>query len=177
MNRFAGLLLLGVLVLPGAGCKKKTKTTGAAGSAAAGAAGGASALPPLTADPDPGTITPKDLPPFESVKFRMLAKRDATGWPEWDLYNLGTKPITFVAIYAYAYDASGKQLARTQVPLSWNGKLDPGGKTDFPADVGGDQLTAAAVAFDACYTAMRYDGAPDQVSDDSRCPDQKPKNK
>ena len=160
MNRFAGLLLLGVLVLPGAGCTKKTKTTGAAGSAAAGAAGGASALPPL-----------------DSIKFRMLAKRDATGWPEWDLYNLGTKPISFVAIYAYAYDASGKQLARTQVPLSWNGKLDPGGKTDFPAEVGGDQLTAAAVAFDACYTSVKYDGAADEVRDDNRCPEQKPKGK
>ena len=114
---------------------------------------------------------------MESVKFRMLAKRDATGWPEWELYNLGTKPISFVAIYAYAYDASGKQIARTSVPLSWNGKLDPGGKTDFPADVGGDQLTAAAVSFDACYGGMKYDGAADQVRDDNRCPDQKPKGK
>ncbi|HEY1557421.1 MAG TPA: FxLYD domain-containing protein [Kofleriaceae bacterium] len=175
MTKFSGLLL-GALVIAGAGCKKKSHEPGAAGSAAGGAGGGEK-LPPLTADPDPGTITPKDLPPFESVKFRMLAKRDDTGWPNWDLYNLGTKPIAFVAIYAYAYDASGKQLARTSVPLSWNGKLDPGGKTDFSADVGGDQLTAAAVSFDACYGGIKFDGAADQIRDDNRCPDQKPKGK
>jgi len=172
MNRF--ILISTALLIAGAGCKKKS-TDGApdpAGKATAGAS-----LPALTADPDPGAITPKELPPMESVKFRMLAKRDATGWPEWELYNLGTKPISFVAIYAYAYDASGKQIARTSVPLSWNGKLDPGGKTDFPADVGGDQLTAAAVSFDACYGGMKYDGAADQVRDDNRCPDQKPKGK
>lgn len=175
MNRLEVVgLLSSALLIAGAGCKKKT-TDGAPDPA--GKATGGATLPALTADPDPGQITPKELPPMESVKFRMLAKRDATGWPEWDLYNLGTKPISFVAIYAYAYDASGKQLARTSVPLSWNGKLDPGGKTDFPADVGGDQLTPAAVSFDACYGGMKYDGAADQVRDDNRCPEQKPKGK
>ncbi len=172
MSRLVGYTMV-VLAVTGTGCKKKHGELGAA------ATGGAakSNLPALTADPDPGTITPKDMQPFESVKFRMLGQRDDAGWPKWDLYNLGSKPIEFVAIYAYAYDASGKQLAMTTVPMSWNGKLDPGGKSDFPTQVGGDPLTADAVSFDACYSAMKYTGSDDQVRDTARCPDHKPKNK
>lgn len=176
MHKLAGFTFITItaLALAGTGCKKKTGDAGK-GSAAPAKAG--AKLPALTADPEPGAITPKDTPPFESLKFRMLAQRDDNGWPQWDIYNLGTKPVVFVAIYGYAYDASGKQVARTSVPLSWNGNIAPGGKTDFSVDVGGDPITADAVSFETCYSDIKFDGQTDSTRDDNRCPEQKPKGK
>ncbi len=157
------------------GCKKK-ETTGGSDKTTEGAA--ASDLPALTADPDPGAITAAETPPLDAVKFRMLAKRSkGGGWPTFDAYNLGTKPIGFMAIYGYAYDKDGKQLARTKVPLSWNGKLDPGGKTDWSIDLGAADVpvTAAATTFQACYTSVKIVGEEKTTNDDGRCPDQRPK--
>ena len=158
------------------GCKSKETTSGSdkptEGSPAAGGA-----LPALTADPDPGAITAAETPPLDAVKFRMLAKRSKSGWPTFDAYNHGTKPIGFMAIYGYAYDKDGKQLARTKVPLSWNGKIEPGGKTDWTIDLGADDVpvTAAATTFQLCYTSVKFVGEENRTTDDARCPEQRPK--
>lgn len=156
-------------------CKKKDPTTGS-DKPTEGSTAPASDLPALTADPDPGAITPAETPPLDAVKFRMLAKRSKGGWPTFDAYNLGTKPIGFLAIYGYAYDKDGKQLARTKVPLSWNGKLDAGGKTDWTIDLGADEtVTAAATTFQLCYTSVKIVGEENTTKDDGRCSDQRPK--
>ena len=133
-------------------------------------------LPALTADPEPAKITPAETPPGESVKWRMLAKRGQGGWPTFDAYNLGTKPIGFMPIYGYAYDKDGKQLARTKVPLSWNGKIEPGDKTSFSIDLGaGDvPVTAAATTFQLCYTSIKFVGDADSTPT-GECADQRPK--
>jgi len=162
------------------GCKKKD------GDAAAGDKGGADKpaeaanLPALTADPDPGAITAADHAPFESVKFRMLAKRSDHGWPKFEAYNLGTKPIAFLAIYGYAYDKDGKQVARTGTPLSWNGKLAPGGKTDWDIEIGSfkeDQVPASAASYELCYNSIKYDGDANGTDDHARCAEKKDKGK
>lgn len=158
-----------------AGCKSdKAKAGGADQPAAAGNAG-AAAYAPLTAEPEPAAITPADKAPFEAVQFRMLGKRNKAGWPLYDAYNLGTKPIEFLAIDLYGYDASGKQVVKTSPPLSWNGKLAPGGKTDWELDIGGfgDPIPATAVTFQACYSGIKLEGA-DTINDFARCPDQRP---
>jgi hypothetical protein len=158
------------------GCKKK-ETAGGSDNKATEGSTTAAALPALTADPDPGAITAAETPPLDAVKFRMLTKRGKGGWPTFDAYNHGTKPIGFMAIYGYAYDKDGKQLARTKVPLSWNGKLEPGGKTDWTIDLGADDVpvTAAATTFQLCYTSVKFVGDENRTSEDARCPEQRPK--
>ena len=94
MRTILFVMLMSVVAM---GCKKKETTTGGADKATEGAAP-AGDLPALTADPDPGTITAAETPPLDSVKFRMLTKRSGGGWPTFDAYNLGTKPIGFLAI-------------------------------------------------------------------------------
>jgi hypothetical protein len=157
-----------------AACKKSEKTDDTKTSAAAKPA--ASELPKLTEDPAPTAITPSDTPPLESVKFRMLANRSKSGWPEFDAYNLNTKPIVFMAIYGYAYDKDGKQLAKTKVPLSWNGKLPPGDKSSFSISLGDEELPAGATAFQLCYKAVKFEGDADRTDDPAKCPDQRPKS-
>lgn len=156
------------------GCKKK-ETTGESDKPA-GSSAPAANLPALTADPEPEKITPADKTPGETIQFRMLAKRGQGGWPTFDAYNLGTKPVGFLPIYGYAYDKSGKQLARTKVPLSWNGKIEPGDKTSFSIDLGaGDTpVTADATTFQLCYTSLKYVDAADSLPA-GECPDQRPK--
>jgi hypothetical protein len=136
------------------------------------------ALPPLTAEPAVEAITPADKPPFESVKFRMTDQRNGPGWPLYEAWNLGTKPIKFMAIYLYAYDKDGKQVARTDTPLSWNGDLKPGQKSDFDIDVGGfgDPIPGSSAAYDICFDSIKFEGDTDFTSDTSRCPEQKPKS-
>jgi hypothetical protein len=176
MMKTVTTLLVGALAA--AGCSKKTTDANAEpGKATEG--GGASALPALTADPEPAPITAADKPPFESVSFRMAAKRNAKGWPKYTAYNHGTKVVTAIAIYAYAYDAGGKQVARTQTPMSWNGNLKPAGKTDWEIEVGmsGPDVPATAVAYDVCFDSIKFEGDAKWTEDTSRCPDQKPKAK
>ena len=158
------------------GCKNK-ETTGGSDKTTEGSPAAAGALPALTADPDPGAITAAETAPLDAVKFRMLAKRSKSGWPTFDAYNHGTKPIGFMAIYGYAYDKDGKQLARTRVPLSWNGTLDAGGKTSWSIDLAADDVpvTAAATTFQLCYTSVKIVGEENPTSDNGRCPDQRPK--
>jgi len=158
------------------GCKKKTTEEGGAGGADKGTETAAN-LPALTAEADPGTITAADHEPFDSVKFRMLAKRNKNGWPEFDAYNLGTKTITFLAITGYAYDKDGKQVARTTVPLSWNGKLAAGAKTDWSMSVGGmsEKMPETAATYQLCYSSVTFEGDAKGVDDNTKCPDQRPK--
>ena len=102
------------------------------------------------------------------------------GWPNYEADNLGTKPVTFLAIYGYAYDKDGKQVAHTKTPLSWNGKIAPGGKTDFDIQLGGfpeDQVPATADSYEVCYDSMEFEGDKDFTNITDHCPDQKAKGK
>lgn len=172
------LMLVAALALAAGACKKKEETSASGGGDKKPETAAAN-LPALTADPDPGTITPADTKPFESVKFRMLDKRTNKGWPKFDAYNLGTKQIGFLAIYGYAYDKDGKQVARTKVPLSWNGKLAPGGKTDWSIEIGGsdDPVPETAASYELCYNSLKYEGDTSFTDDNARCPDAKAKGK
>jgi hypothetical protein len=169
------LSLLFALLIVVPSCKKKEEGGGdSSGKTAEG--GKAADGPKLEAEPEPAAITPAEKPPFESFKFRRLAKRNQKGWPKYDAYNLGTKPIKYLAIWAYVYDASGNQVGRTKVPLSWNGNIDPGQKSSFDIDVGGmDDLPAGAASFEICVSAVKLDGDADQTSDHTRCPEKKAK--
>src|SRR5215510_3578961 len=111
MHKLMIIAAIGTLAI---GCKDKKN---AGGASAKGGEGGS--LPALTAETPPADLTASEKPPMEAVKLVMNGKRNDNGWPKYDLYNLGTKPVTFVAIYGYAYDKDGKQVARTSVPLSW----------------------------------------------------------
>jgi hypothetical protein len=161
------------------GCKKKTEdATGAAGESggAAKAAEPTGPLPPLTAEPEVPEITPAEKPMWEMVKFRMLGKRSANGWPAFQAYNLGNKQVRFLNIYGYAYDKAGTQVARTKTNLSWNGKLPPGGKTDWDITVGGDsdKVPASAASYALCYDVIKFEGDEDMTRGGS-CPEQMPK--
>ena len=162
------------------GCGKK-KDSGSADKAAEGSAAAAAVnLPALKADPEMAAITPADKAPADTVKFRMLDKRSSKGWPNYEAYNLGTKSVTFLAIYGYAYDKDGKQVAHTKTPLSWNGKIAAGQKTDFDIELGGfpeDQVPDTAVSYDVCYDSVQFDGDKDMTNISNNCPDPKPKNK
>src|SRR5258706_7073510 len=96
---------------------------------------------------------------MESVKFRMLDKRNKNGWPKYTGYNHGTKVVTALAIYGYAYDASGKQVARTQTPMSWNGKLAAGGKSDWDIEIGasGAPVPDSAASYESCYDSIKFE--------------------
>jgi len=175
MKKLAGILAL-VLVASLAGCKKDKEEGG--GGAGKATAGGGGALPALTAEPPIENITPAEKAPFEAVAFRMTSKRNNGGWPEFAAYNLGTKPVTFMAIYGYAYDKDGKQLARTEPPLSWNGNIKPGEKSSWDVSVGSfdeGKITPAAVSFELCYNSIKFEGDTEFTSDDKLCPAQKPK--
>jgi hypothetical protein len=172
------VLFTALIAAAALGCGKK-KDSG--GSTADKPAEGAKVnLPALTAEAEPAAITPADQKPEDAVKFRMLAERSDKGWPRYDAYNYGTKKVTFLAIYGYAYDKDGKQVAHTKTPLSWNGSLEPGKKSDFDISIGGfpeDQVPEGAVSYDLCYDSIKYDGDASMTDIKDRCPDQKPKNK
>lgn len=174
------LLTTALMATLAVGCGKKKDSSGTSDKAAEGASGAAVQLPPLKADPEMAAITPADKKPEEAVKFRQLDKRSDKGWPNYEAYNLGTKPVTFLAIYGYAYDKDGKQVAHTKTPLSWNGKIAPGQKTDFDIQLGGfpeDQVPATADSYEVCYDSIQYDGDKDMTNISGHCPDQKPKGK
>jgi V8-like Glu-specific endopeptidase len=170
---FAITAALGSLSLTG--CKDKPDQAGS--SATSGAKGGGGNYTALTADAAPAAITPADKPPFESVVFQKTGKRGKTGWPLYNAYNLNTKAITFMAITVYGYDKDGKQVVRSSPPLSWNGSIKPGEKTDWEIDVGsfGDPVTAAATEFQICFTGISLDGG-EATNDAARCPDERPKS-
>ena len=159
------------------GCKKKE--SGATGGDKP-VEGAPVNLPALTAEPEPAAITPADKAPADAVKFRQLDKRSDKGWPRYDVYNYGTKPVAFLAIYGYAYDKDGKQVAHTKTPLSWNGALEPGKKTDWDIEIGGfpeDQVPATADSYELCYDSLKYDGDADFTNISGHCPDTKEKGK
>jgi hypothetical protein len=171
MHKLMIIAAIGTIAI---GCKKKKEEAG--GTSDKG--GAAANLPALTAEPDPGAITAAEKPPFEAVTFRMNGKRGSNGWPKYDLYNLSTKPVTFAAIYGYAYDKDGKQIARTKVPLSWNGNAAPGTKVSFDIEIGtspDDKLPAGAAAYAVCYNSIKFEGDADMTSDNAKCPEQMPK--
>lgn len=177
MRKLIYVAALSTALIAGCGKKKDGDGGGDKGGDKGDKGGDTASLPALTADPDPGAITAADKAPFESVKFRMEAKRNAKGWPKYDAYNLGTKPIVFMAIYGYAYDKDGKQVARTSPPLSWNGKIAPGTKSDWDIDLGGEAVPASAVSYEACYNSIKFEGDANMTSEDKRCPDTKEKGK
>jgi hypothetical protein len=146
-----------------------TGTATAAASASATASTSASAAPFVK-------VTPTDKAPFESVEFRMLAEKDASGWPSFDAVNLGKKPITFLLIVGYAYDQTGKQVGRTK-SLNWKDDLAPGDKASLPVRVGQfeDKLPDTAISFELCYRVVEFKGEAKGVRDPNRCPDEKPK--
>lgn len=162
-----------------AGCKKKADADKAVAGAGEKTAEGAGNLPALTADPEPAAITPADQPPLDSVKFRNGGKRNKNGWPKYTAYNYGTKVVTAMAVYGYAYDASGKQVARTQTPMSWNGKLAAGGKSDWEIEIGmsGTPVPDTAASYEPCYDSIKFEGDDKWTNDTARCPEQKPKSK
>ena len=173
------LLMTALMATLAVGCGKKKDGDKGSDKAAEGAGGAGGNLPALKADPDPGAITAADKAPFESLKFRMLDQRGENGWPKYDIYNLGKKPVAFIAVNGYAYDKDGNQVAKTSVPLSWNGKIDPGGKTDFSIEIGfsDDKVPASAVSYDVCYDSIKFDGDANTTDQSGRCPDKKPKDK
>lgn len=147
--------------------------------ASTAAPAGASAGPgAVTAEPPFGAITPSQKEPFEAVRFRMRGEKGAEGWPEYDAANFSSRPVVFLNIYAYAYDKDGKQVGRTK-PLGWSDKLEPGKQTTIPVRVGrfDDKVSDAAVAFELCYTKIRFEGEKDGTRDTERCPEQKAKRK
>lgn len=159
------------------GCKDDKAKADGAKTGKAKPAAGAAGYAALTADPEPAAITPADTAPFESVKFRQLAKRDKSGWPTYDAYNLSTKAIKYIAITGYAYDKDGKQVMRSSPSLSWNGSIAPGAKTDWEIkldDWGEKPVPASAVTFQVCFDSIQRDGDADMTSDTSRCPQDRP---
>ncbi|MBK9034576.1 MAG: hypothetical protein IPL61_25465 [Myxococcales bacterium] len=174
MIRTTTTMILTAALAATAGCKGGKADSKGGGSKAGGKAPSYAAL---TADPDPGTITPAATAPFESVKFRQLAKRDKSGWPTYDAYNLGTQTIKYIAITGYAYDQAGKQVMRSSPPLSWNGEIAPGGKADWGIkldDWGEKPVPASAVTFQVCFDSIKRDGDADPISELTRCPDDRP---
>ena len=163
------------------GCgKKKDSTGGSSDKAAEGGSAAAVTLPPLKADPEMPAITPSDKKPEEAVKFRQLDTRSEKGWPKYEAWNTGTKTVKFLAIYGYAYDKDGKQVAHTKTPLSWNGSIEAGKKSDFDIEIGGfpeDQVPATAASYELCYDSIEYDGDKDFTNISGHCPDEKPKGK
>jgi hypothetical protein len=173
MHKLMIIAAIGTLAI---GCNKKKTGDGAAGGTSAkGAETGT--MPALTAEAAPADLTPSEKPPFETVKLVMNGKRHTNGWPKYDLYNLGTKPVTYVGIYGYAYDKGGKQVARTSIPLSWNGKTAPGTKDSWDLMIGSDddKVPATAVAFAVCYDSIKFEGDADMTTQTGRCPEQMPK--
>jgi len=170
MHKLMIIVAIGTAAL--GGCKKK-KDDGAGGGTAKTADTGS--IPALTAEAAPADLTPSDKPPMEAVKLVMNGKRDDSGWPKYDLYNLSNKPVTFVAIYGYAYDKDGKQVARTSPPMSWNGETAPGTKDSWDISLGGDKVPAGAVSFAVCYDAIKFKGDTDMTTKDGNCPEQMPK--
>lgn len=171
------ITLCAALAAGAAGCKDQKKGDGKATTAAKAGKGNAVAYAALTADPEPGAITPSDKPPFESLLFRQRADRDKAGWPSYDLYNLGTKGLKYVAVRGYGYDKDGKQVARSAPALSWNGDIAPGAKSDFAIkldDWGDKPVPATAVTFQVCFDSIKFDGDADALSEMSRCPEQRP---
>ncbi len=121
------------------------------------------------------TVTATEKPPFESVTFRMTTKQNDKGWPKFEAYNLGMKTIKFMAIIGYAYDKDGKQVARTTVPLSWNGSIAPGGKSDWDIEMGAEQVPATAASYELCFNSIEFDGDAASTDDKTRCAEQKAK--
>lgn len=176
MNKLLIVAAVGALAFTG--CKKKKDEGGGATTSEKGAEkAGGGGLPALTAEAAPADLTPAEKPPFESVKLGMTSKRHDNGWPKYELYNLSTKPVSFLAITGYAYDKDGKQVARTKVPMSWNGKLEPGKKASWETTIGGpdDKLPATAVSYAICYDAIQFEGDANMTSEPTRCPEQMPK--
>jgi hypothetical protein len=182
-------LMLGLAVM---GCGKKDKdkdkkggdTTapkgGGEGGGGEGGGGGAKNYAALTAEAPLENITPAEKPPFESLAFKMTGKRNEGGWPEYDAYNLGTKPVKYAYIMLYGYDKDGKQVIKTEPGLSWNSDVKPGAKADWPISVGSfdkGKVPESATSFDICYSSIKFEGDANQTSEDARCPDNKEKGK
>ncbi|HEY4119473.1 MAG TPA: hypothetical protein VGM56_16510 [Byssovorax sp.] len=167
------------VALATAGCGGKDAGTAGSGSAAPAATSAAPAAPPPAATPAGGSsataVTPKAMPPFESLKFTIRSEKADSGWPKFDAVNAGDKPVTFAAIYGFAYSKDGKLVKRLSTPLSWNIDLAPGAKADFPVSVGSfekDKITADV--FELCYNSITFKGDAKGTEDQTLCTDKRP---
>jgi len=193
MKRFARLLPL--LALPA--LATLTALTGCGKSSASTSEPAATKhdTPPAAHAPDPPRAEPKKAdapaakvttspkPPFETVTFTQTEKKTKSGWPVFDATNVGTKTVKYMTIWAYAYDKSGKLVMRSSPPLSWNGTISPGGKSDFPIEIGGfsndKPVPPEATDFELCYNSINFEGedAKAMTRDQARCSPTKAKGK
>jgi YD repeat-containing protein len=178
-----GIVVLGA-VWVGVGCAKSesapsTTTTAAATAVATSAHPSAAPAPVKTAAPTTSAekIIPAAKPPFESLMFKDSGTKGANGWPRFETYNLSTKTVTFAAVYGYAYDKSGKLVAKTTTPFNWNGMIKPGARADGDVDVGigAKAPPAEAVTFELCYNKVKFEGDAKNTEDAKLCDDKRPK--
>lgn len=132
-------------------------------------------LPVLRADPAPGPITPSATPPFSALTFRTLADR-YHGWPYIEVYNHSNKDVQSLGVVAYGYDASGRQVARTddreRIRAYGGPWIEPGSSREITFT--SPPPPATATSFEVCYDTIRFrDGAREHVA--GHCPAQKPR--
>jgi hypothetical protein len=172
---------VGTLVF-GVGCGR-----GASAASASASAEGLPSVParvtsggPVVPRPaSPAAIATSPKPPFETLVLKESGKKGANNWPRFEAYNTGIKTVTFVTVYGYAYDKEGRLVARTTAPYNWSTMLKPGSKTDWDIDVGtGANLPPPeAVAFELCYSGIRFEGEMNNTEDAKRCGDKRPKGR
>jgi ABC-type phosphate transport system substrate-binding protein len=141
---------------------------------AAPAAGGPARL---VAEPPLPPVTPADKLPFDSLRFRTLGIRDDSGWPRFEVQNLGKRKVVAAVVVIYAHDGAGQQLARSWPEhASFGSGLEPGatGRPEWhPHDNGYRAGSDPAVTYEVCYESISFDR--DSWEYRTRCPRQKPK--
>ena len=139
-------------------CMTAAMTPAGAGGGGAGAGGGGAGKPPM-----------------EAVTFKATGTKNDKGWMKFEAQNHGDKAVKFLSVWNYAYDSSGKQVARTSGNLSWNGEIKPGDKSEV--DHGSDAAPATATDFEMCYDAIKFEGGEIEHGPSDRCPSERPKSK
>lgn len=128
--------------------------------------------PRLVAEPPVPPFTPTDRLPFDSLRFRQLAIRDESGWPRFEVHNLGKRRVTGAVVVFYAFDAAGNQLARSWPTGGGFGKLDPGASARLDvSDRGYRPTDQAGVTYEVCYESISF--ARDSTTYRTRCPARK----
>jgi phosphate transport system substrate-binding protein len=129
----------------------------------------------LPAEPKRVTPAPHNALPFRTLAFRQL-EIEPDNWdsPSFEMTNLSTRTVIRVGVVVYAYDKSGKQLARSEHERVGPLGLEPGESWSGPlATV---PISDDTVSFDVCYDFISFEGETSSAiggtSDASRCPDQ-----